>query len=129
MQDTSEIGGALEALEQKIAAAWVNGDRQFIDSILADDWSVIDLSGSLLTKEQVISGAFKGEERTVLSMDITNVTSKVFDGWAIVTGKTRASGEYQGNVMEVQLRFTDVFVERDGRWQVVASQATRLQAE
>jgi hypothetical protein len=26
----------------------------------------------------------------------------------------------------IRLRFTDVFIRRDGRWQVVASQATRL---
>jgi len=42
---------------------------------------------------------------------------------AIVTGRTHATGKYQGEVAEVTLRFTDVFANRNGNWQVVASQA------
>jgi hypothetical protein len=42
-----------------------------------------------------------------------------------VTGRTRATtaGEKPETVT---LRFTDVFIRRNGRWQVVASHATRI---
>jgi ketosteroid isomerase-like protein len=44
---------------------------------------------------------------------------------AIVTGRTKAT--VSGAVPQtVTLRFTDVFVRRNGRWTAIASHATRL---
>jgi len=48
----------------------------------------------------------------------------MFEGFAIVTGRTYARGEYKGHASDVTLRFTDVFARREG-WQVVASHACR----
>ena len=60
------------------------------------------------------------------SLQIDDVQVRTFGGSAVVTGRTRATGRYQGSSMSVTLRFTDVFVRRAGKWQVVASQATQL---
>lgn len=44
--------------EQRLAAAWANGDRIFIDRLLAPDWTVIDQAGRILTKQQVLDETF-----------------------------------------------------------------------
>jgi uncharacterized protein DUF4440 len=44
----------------------------------------------------------------------------------VVTGRTTATGSYEGKSVTIILRFTDVFTKRDGRWQVVASQGTQV---
>jgi ketosteroid isomerase-like protein len=72
----------------------------------------------------VLEEAFGSKDRKIVSMQIDDINVRSFGYWAIVTGRTQASGEYQGNAVEVILRFTDVFAHRDGNWQVVASQAT-----
>jgi ketosteroid isomerase-like protein len=118
----------LTEIENRLARAWVEGDREFIEGILADDWSVTDLTGRVLKKEEVLLEAFGSDERQVVSMTIRDIRVRPFTEWAVVTGETKAAGSYQGQVMEVRLRFTDVFAERDGRWQVVASHATMLNA-
>ena len=118
----------LTEIENRLARAWVEGDREFIEGILADDWSVTDLTGRVLKKEEVLLEAFGSDERQVVSMTISDIRVRPFTEWAVVTGETKAAGSYQGQVMEVRLRFTDVFAERDGRWQVVASHATMLNA-
>jgi len=117
---------ALTDLEATLAKAWVEGDREFIERAIADDWSVTDPSGRVLTKAEVMDEAFRTGERHVTSMRIDDVRVRVFDGWAIVTGRTRAAGEYQGETAEVALRFTDVFANRNGEWQAVASHATLI---
>ena len=122
-------GGAAEelrAIEQRLAAAWVGGDREFIDRVLADDWSVTDAAGRVLDKRQVMREAFESKDRQVESLQIDDVRVRTFGGCAVVTGRTRAAGRYRGDAVSVTLRFTDVFVWRGGRWQVVASQATQL---
>jgi len=122
----SEVVKLLADIEQRLSTAWVEGDRLFIEQILADDWTVTDLTGRVLTKTDVLQEAFGSKERQVVSMNISDVKVRPFGEWAIVTGKTNAAGEYQGQVVEVTLRFTDVFVNRQGKWQVVASQATLI---
>ena len=113
----------LTRIEEQLAAAWVAGDRAFIESVLSEDWSVIDPTGRILTKAQVLKEAFTGE-RTVTEGKIDEVNVRDFGDWAIVTGRTRMSGSYQGEEMTVVLRFTDVFVRTDGQWKCLASQGT-----
>jgi ketosteroid isomerase-like protein len=126
MFEPSEVIETLRAIEERLAAAWVERDRLFIEQTLADDWSVTDLTGQVLTKAEVLKEVFDSENRQVVSMQIEDINVRPFGDWAIVTGRTDAAGEYQGEVAEVRLRFTDVFAYRDGRWQVVASHATLL---
>ena len=121
-----EIIAVLTDIQHKLAQAWVDGDRGFIEKTLADDWSVTDLTGRVLTKDEVLREAFASDERQVVSMTIDDIRVRPFDDWAIVTGRTQAAGSYEGQVMEVGLRFTDVFKMRDGRWQAIASHATLL---
>ena len=122
----SEVAQVLRGIEERLARAWVEGDRSFIEQTLADDWSVTDLTGRVLTKAEVLKEAFGSEDRKIASMRIDDIAVRAFGDWAIVTGRTQASGEYQGNAVEVVLRFTDVFAYRDGSWQAVASQATLI---
>jgi ketosteroid isomerase-like protein len=122
----SETAEILRGIEERLAKAWVEGDRAFIEQVLADDWSVIDLTGRVLSKAEVLEEVFSTKDRQVSSMQIDDVNVRSFGEWAIVTGRTRATGEYQGEAVEVTLRFTDVFAYRNGNWQAVASQATLI---
>lgn len=122
----SEVVEELRDIEHRLAVAWVEGDRSVLEKILADDWSVIDLTGRILTRGDVLEEAFATKDRKIVSMHIDNLSVRPFGEWAIVTGRTHATGEYQGAAAEVTLRFTDVFAYRAGNWQVVASQATLI---
>ena len=122
----AEVEEILRGIEEQLARAWVEKDKPFIESILADDWSVTDLTGHVLSKTQVLEEVFGSEDRKVVSMRIDDLNVRSFGDWAIVTGRTRAAGEYRGEVAEVALRFTDVFVCRNGIWKVVVSQATLI---
>ena len=122
----TDVTEHLRGIEDRLATAWVEGDRSFIEQILADEWTVIDLAGRILNKADVLKEAFESEDRKIVSMHIDELSVRLFEGWAIVRGRTQAAGEYQGVVAEVRLRFTDVFAYRQGNWQVVASQATEI---
>ncbi len=122
----SDVVQHLRDIEHRLATAWVEGNRSFIEKVLADDWSVIDLTGRILTKADVLEEAFATKDRKIVSMQIDDLSVRTFGEWAMVTGRTHATGEYQGAAVEVTLRFTDVFAYRAGNWQIVASQATLI---
>lgn len=115
----------LAELEQRLARAWLARDRAFIEELLADDWSVTDASGTRLTRREVIEEAFSSGTRRIDTMTIDDVEVRCFVGFAVVTGRTRASGAYQDQPASVVLRFTDIFELRGGRWQIIASHATQ----
>jgi uncharacterized protein (TIGR02246 family) len=115
----------LEQIEHRLMRAWIDRDRAYVDGVLASDWTTTDTTGHVLTKAQVMKEAFESDDRRVESGKIDEVTVRLLgDGAAVVTGRTSAAGSYKGSRGSVTLRFTDVFVKRDGRWQVVASQGT-----
>lgn len=125
-QDAASV---IADLEQRLAQAWVNHDRAFVEHLLAPDWTVTDPSGRILTKAQVIEETFSSAERKIDAMTVDDVKVRVLGQVAIATGRTRATGSYKGQQASVALRFTDVFHHRDGRWQVVVSQGTIIMPE
>lgn len=122
MEDWTE---ELKQLEDRLIRAWIEHDREAIEALLSDDWAVIDPGGRLLTKAQVLQ-EFASRDRDIESGSIDDLRIRTFGEVAVVTGRTTATGTYQGDRTSVKLRFTDVCVRRDGDWQVVASQATLL---
>ena len=122
----SDHAAAIVELEQRLAAAWVRGDRPFIEALLTPDWTVTDPSGRVLTKQQVLDETFLTTDRRIEAMSVDDVKVQILGDTAVATGRTRATGSYRGTVASVVLRFTDVFVLRDRRWQIVASHGTMV---
>ena len=116
----------LNELQQRLIRAWVEHDRETVNAILADDWTVIDPTGRVLTKAQVLEEGFESGTRKIESGAIDEVKVRLFNDVAVVTGRTIAQGSYEGTSVSAKLRFTDVCVKRGDGWQVVASQATLI---
>jgi ketosteroid isomerase-like protein len=118
---------ALRDIEQGIARAWMQKDRAFIESVLAVEWSVTQADGTMLTRQTVLATFF--DAVTFDSNAIDDVTVQLFGDTAIVRGRTIASGTFNGAPFSARIRFTDVFIRRDGRWQVIASHASPAPAQ
>jgi ketosteroid isomerase-like protein len=126
MAQTDTTTAALVDIEQQLTKLVLAGDRDGYSAFLADDWSVINTDGNVLTKEQVLREMFVTGERRIDAIAIDDVKVRPLGDVAIVTGRTVASGKLRGATVTATLRFTDVFARRDGRWQIVASQGTRV---
>jgi ketosteroid isomerase-like protein len=113
-------------IEQQLTKLIIAGDRAGYSAFLADDWSVINTDGNIVTKEQVLREMFVTGERQIDAITIDDVKVRPLGDVAVVTGRTIASGKLRGATVTATLRFTDVFARRDGRWQIVASQGTRV---
>ena len=127
-QTAPQAGGVtteLIGIEHRLVKAWLDNDRATVDSILAADWSVIDLTGSVLTKSDVLK-EFGSGERRIESGSVDELIVRSFGEVAIVTGRSVLSGSYKGQRASVVQRFTDIFAKRNGRWVIVASQGTQV---
>jgi uncharacterized protein (TIGR02246 family) len=115
----------LAQIEQRLIKTWLTGDRDAYSALLADDWTTTDITGRVLTRATVIQQQFGPPvPRRPADARIDGVAVRVIaDGVAIVTGRTTVTLESGATIA---LRFTDVFQKRDGRWQAVVSQGTRI---
>jgi hypothetical protein len=114
----------LEQIEQQLAATWKKGDCDGWGGFVAPEWTVTHITGEVMTRARVMQMC-RGGENPIAESTVDQVSVRPYGAMAVVTGRTtaRTGG---ASPATVKLRFTDVFIRRAGRWQVVASHATRL---
>ena len=114
----------LQDIEQRLAETYKAGDCDAWGALLAPEWSLIHITGAVIPKTEALR-ICRDERPAFKDLRYDDLSIRLFGDSAIVTGKTTAITA-GSNSISIVLRFTDVFVRRDGRWQVVASHATRL---
>ena len=113
----------LETLEEQLASTWKNRDCAGWGSLLADDWTVTHINARVMTKAEALEMCRTGP---AVTSSVDQIVVRVYGDTAIVTGRTNATVA-STPPQTVVLRFTDVALQRNGRWVVVASHATQLQ--
>ena len=124
---TSEnVDQLLSKMEQDWVDALLKGDATFQDSILADDYIGVAPDGRISTKAQSVdevrSGAFKTE-----SMSINGIKVRVFGDVAVVTYGQSEKSQFQGKDTSGRSLWTDIFVKRNGKWQIAANHGSRVE--
>jgi ketosteroid isomerase-like protein len=112
-------------IEKSWNAALVSNDLAAVSRIVADDWVGIDFKGAMTSKEETLAQLKSGESRNEY-VELGDVNVRVYGDTAVVTGTDTEKSVYQGQNTNGRYAFTDVFVKKDGRWQAVASQSTRI---
>lgn len=113
-------------IEYRLAAAWTAGDCDAWSALLAPDWCVTHITGEVITREQALAMCRTPQGRAA-ELRHEDLDVRKFGDAAVVTGQTTATTASEP-AETVVLRFTDVFIRRDGEWIVVASHATRIAA-
>ncbi|MGB2713784.1 MAG: nuclear transport factor 2 family protein [Vicinamibacterales bacterium] len=121
--DDAAVTRELKQMEQQLASSWKNGDCDRWGAIIAPEWSVIHITGTVIKKDEALQMCRQPQVR-IETLSIDELTVRVFGNAAVATGRTLVTTS-GANAESVTLR---VFIRRGGRWQIVASQATRLGA-
>lgn len=104
--------------------ARIAGDIAFLERFYAQEARIQNISGDVVSRADDIAifaaGKIKPKFIDHGPLDVT-----VYGDTAVVTGVDHLGGTAFGRYGEMYLRFTDVLVRRDGRWQLVVQQATK----
>lgn len=115
----------LVRLERGWNDAFYRRDAAFIETLLADEFIATYDDGSRgdKAKELALAAQFNEEVQSAVQDEFT---VKVYRDTAVVWFTLHLVGLKQGQRSELTLRYTDVWVLRDGRWQCVSTQSTRV---
>jgi ketosteroid isomerase-like protein len=115
----------LRAVVQAWLAALVRSDTIALYRIIGVDYRNTTSSGTVLNREQDLAPVVDGSV-TFATATADEVDVHVFRDAAVVTGRAQFVGTYKNRPFNSAERFTDVYVRRDGRWQVILGHSTAI---
>lgn len=120
-----EIG----ALNREWINAVINRDAAATERILADDFTNTEANGAVTTKAQILA-AYKTPQNPNMgkleAIEATNGKLQVYGDMAVLTALVTTRGRNKEQPFSDSSRMTIVYVKRQGRWQPVAAQSTRV---
>lgn len=128
---------AIEAEVKRIEREWYDAAKthnaEAAKGFLADNVVIVYPDGTMATKADEIrsieSGAMSSDSYEMLEskVAVTNADSAFITGRSVIkNGKYTVPGQKKPIDISGEYRFLDVYARRDGKWQVVASQAVRI---
>lgn len=123
----AKIAAELTQLEIDIGQANLRRDKAFFERIEADEFIFTDSIGGLTTKAEDVASLDKpAGEFKLISYEVDGVQVKVYGNTAVATGRATTVSKGNGREITNRTRFTDVFVRRGGKWQIVAGHSSRI---
>jgi ketosteroid isomerase-like protein len=114
----------IRKMEQQRIDAGLRKDVAALDATTADDYLQIDMAGNTRDKATQMK-RIASAEVTMQSNMFDDMLVRVYGDTAVVTGRATAVGTIRGELYP-RIRFTRVYVKRDGAWKVVLYHQTRI---
>jgi len=118
-------GQAIIDLDKKRMAAMCAQDAGALREILADDLVYTHSSARLDTKQSLI-GNMEAGSTVYQSIEASDVVAQDLGSAVVLTGVAKITVSSNGRPNTFGVRFTDVYANRGGSWQMVTWQSTRL---
>jgi ketosteroid isomerase-like protein len=112
-------------LDRKRMQAMVSKDVATLEAVLADDLIYTHSSARLDTKQSLI-GAMASGATVYTGAEPADVNAQDLGDVVVLTGTAQMKVVSSGTPNAFGIRFVDVYAKRDGRWQMVTWQSTRL---
>ncbi len=122
---TGNVQQTLLQLERDWEQANAKNDTAALERILAPEFVSTDSEGRLTTRDQFFMRRKSGQV-TFNTYTQDDYKVSVIGDTAIVTGRSTYKGARDGKALSEQVRWTDVFVRRNGGWQAVTTHSSRV---
>src|SRR3954470_23620524 len=115
----------IRALEKLWNESRVRADVAALDTLLDAGWTVTHGDGTINTKAEYLADLKSGARKFFADVKQDDFAVRVYGDTAVAAGISDSKVEYKGKPSGGALRFTRVYVKRDGRWVMVTSHAPR----
>ncbi len=112
-------------LDRRRMTAMADRDIATLNKIIADDLIYCHSSARLDTKKSLI-GAMESGATVYTSVVPSEVVAQDLGDTVVLTGVAAISVNSGGNPNSFRVRFIDVYANKDGNWQMVTWQSTKL---
>ena len=114
-------------LEEELRLAEMQVDRAALDRFFADELMVTAPIGVVVDKAAVMDEIERAQTARVELYDKEDINARLFGDTAITSYRVHARAEHEGVKFDRLYRITNVWLRRDGRWQVVARHTAMIE--
>jgi ketosteroid isomerase-like protein len=111
------------------ADAWdkaiVRKDRAAVAGNMSEDFRQIGAGGEVENKASFLDDVLS-PKLTIDPYTVEDFEVRVYGDVALLSGRTRMTGSYDGKPFKTHYRYIDVYVRTGGVWRVASVQITRL---
>ncbi|BBB63681.1 hypothetical protein UNDKW_5408 [Undibacterium sp. KW1] len=126
---TDAKNAALVAQLTKLSDDWdaaiVRKDKVAIEANMAEDFRQIDGDGDLETKTSFVNGLVS-DKLEIDPYKVEDFEIRLYGNVALLSGRTKMTGRYEGKPFKSHYRYIDIYAQRDGKWQIVSVQISRI---
>jgi hypothetical protein len=116
----------VEDADRSFFTALLAGDGAALSTLLAGDFVLIDvMRGAEVPRAEFIAAVTAGQLRFD-SIERVGSRARHYGATSVVTGETRMRGHIGASSWSVHSRYAHIYVEQDGRWQMVSAQGTQI---
>lgn len=123
---SAQVEDSVRAVEMARRQALLAADTVALSRMLAADFIEVSRLGTIRTRADNIRDIASGTLH-LTSINYDSLTVRVYGDVAVLTGIADNTGTMRGFPFSGKIRYTRVFVRRDGRWQAVLMQQTPMQ--
>ena len=117
---------SVRAAETSRAQALLHADTVALSRLVAAEFVEVSRLGTLRSRADNIRDIASGDLR-LTSIKYDSLTVQIYGSVAVLRGIADNTGAFHGFPFAGRIRYTRIFVRRDGRWQAVAMQQTPMQ--
>jgi len=125
-QITTTPEDSVRAAEMARGQALLHADTVALSRLVAAEFVEVSRLGTLRNRADNIRDIASGDLR-LTSIKYDSLTVRIYGDVAILRGIADNTGAFHGFPFAGKIRYTRIFVRRDGRWQAVTMQQTAMQ--
>ncbi len=123
---SAQAADSIKALETSRGQALLQADTVALSRMLATEFVEVSRLGAVRSRADNIRDIASGTLKlTAVKYDSLDV--RIYGDVAVLRGIADNTGTFRGFPFSGKVRYTRVFVKRDGRWQAVEMQQTAMQ--
>ena len=126
--EVESLAAQLSAQADSWDKAIVRKDRAAIEANMTENFRQIDGAGNVKTKSTFVS-SIVSPDLEIDPYTVEDFEIRFYGDVALLSGRTRMTGRYQGSSFTSHYRYIDIYVRRRKDWRIVSVQITRMPDE
>lgn len=119
--DIAQLTRQAHAWDQAI----VRKDKAGIETNMTEDFRQIGGGADIETKASFVDGLLS-PKLTINPYTVEDFEVRLYGDAALISGRTRMTGSYDGKAFDSHYRYIDVYVRTNGVWKITSVQITKM---
>lgn len=122
----ADVEATVKKIEQEILDGILKSDTSALEKYVSSDYLGVGPDGVTQNKSEFLSDVKSGTLKLESSKESEMKVQVADADMAVVVYRTNDKGTYKGKDITGEYRWLDVFVKRDGKWQIAIDQGTQI---